>query len=329
MSQDTSILAIGLFIFIFLWIISCLNLYDTSGLILQNYNNFIFTSIISFLILILVILKIDTQLKLFQTINYLHVAVLVILLYLFFSINISTISFTILFILFISILLLSNYKELFSLLIWFKHELIHKYLTTNYIDIFIVILTLFICLGYFFGRDILNYTILPHYNTVINKPLYLNNLQTYNVPINNHYNYSISTWIYINPQPLNTNVNYNKYTTLLNYQNKPEIVYKGKGNNILIKMLDGKTKLVTTFQTNKLKLQAWNHFVINYYNSIVDVFLNNELVGSKSNIVPYINKGDQIITGYKNGIHGGIKYLQVFRKRLNSSQINYLYNYQK
>ena len=94
-------------------------------------------------------------------------------------------------------------------------------------------------------------------------------------------------------------------------------------------MLDGKTKHITTFKTSKLKLQSWNHFVINYYNSTVDVFLNNKLVGSKSNIIPYINKSDEITTGYKNGIHGGIKYLQVFRKRLNNTQINYLYNYQK
>ena len=33
-------------------------------------------------------------------------------------------------------------------------------------------------------------------------------------------------------------------------------------------MLNGKTKQVTTFNTDKLKLQKWNHFVINYYNSI-------------------------------------------------------------
>lgn len=114
MSQAISILAIGLFIFIFLWIISCLNLYDTSGLILKNYNNFIYTSIISFLILILGILKIDPELKLFQTINYLHVIGLVLLLYIFFSINISNTLFILIFILFISILILLNYNELLN-----------------------------------------------------------------------------------------------------------------------------------------------------------------------------------------------------------------------
>ena len=81
--------------------------------------------------------------------------------------------------------------------------------------------------------------------------------------------------------------------------------------------------------TNKLKLQAWNHFVINYHNSIVDIFLNNKLVGSKNNIVPYINHSDEITTGTINGIHGGIKHLQLFRKHLTKMQINYLYNYQK
>jgi len=331
MGQTTSILAICLFIFIFLWTISSLNLYDSSGLILKNYNSFISTSILSFFILILVILKLDPALELFKTINYLHVAGIVFLLYIFFSItiNLPSVLFTTLVLLFVYKIISLYYKDFISSLIWLKHELLHKYLTTRYVDIAIIIFTIILCLGYFFGRNGLNYAILPYYNTLINKPVYLNNIKAHNTPIKNHYNYSISTWIYINPQPLNTNIHYNKYTSLLNYQNRPEVLYKGKGNSLLVNMLNGKTKQIITFSTDKLKLQAWNHFVINYHNSIVDVFLNNELVGSKDNIVPYINHSDEITTGTANGIHGGIKHLQLFRKRLTKMQIKYLYNYQK
>lgn len=331
MGQSTSILAICLFIFIFLWTISTLNLYDSSGLILKNYNSFISTSILSFFILILIILKLDPALELFKTINYLHVAGIVLLLYIFFSITIRvpSVLFTTLVLLFVYKIISLYYKDFISSLLWLKHELLYKYLTTRYVDIAIVISTILLCLGYFFGRDGLNYAILPYYSTLIYKPIYLNNQKSYNIPIKNHYNYSISTWIYINPQPLNTNIHYNKYTSLLNYQNKPELLYKGKGNSLLINMLNGKTKQIITFKTNKLKLQAWNHFVINYHNSIVDVFLNNELVGSENNIVPYINHSDEITTGTTNGIHGGIKHLQLFRKRLTRMQIKYLYNYQK
>tara|TARA_Y100000741_G_C18261281_1_gene560619 strand:- start:4928 stop:5923 length:996 start_codon:yes stop_codon:yes gene_type:complete len=331
MGQGTSILAICLFIFIFLWTISSLNLYDTSGLILENYNSFISTSILSFFILLLIILKIDPELKLFQTISYLHVAGIVLALYILFSITIHAPNalFTTLVLLFVYKMVTLYYKDFISALLWLKHELLNRYLTTRYVDIAIIISTILLCLGYFFGRNGLNYIILPHYKTLINKPIYLNNLQTYNIPIKNHYNYSISTWIYINPQPLNTNIHYNKYTPLINYQKRPEVLYKGKGNSLLINMLNGKTKQVTTFNTNKLKLQAWNHLVINYHNSVADVFLNNELVGSKDNIVPYINHSDEITTGIEKGIHGGIKHLQLFRKRLTRMQIQYLYNYQK
>lgn len=331
MGQNTSIIAICLFIFIFLWSIFSLNLYDTSGLILDNYNSFISTSILSFFILILVILKTDPELNLFQNINYLYVAGIVFVLYIFFSITINTpnILFTTLVLLFVYKIISLYYKDFILSLLWLKHELLNKYLTTNYIDIAIITITLFIYLGYFFGRDGINYIILPYYNTLINKPIYLNNLHSYNIPIKNHYNYSISTWIYINPQPLNTNIHYNKYISLLNVQNKANILYKGKNNSLLVNMLNGKTKNITTFNTNKLKLQAWNHFVINYHNNIVDVFLNNKLVGSENNIVPFINKSNKITTGTTNGIHGGIKYLQIFRTRLNKSQIEYLYNNQK
>ncbi len=186
MRQVTSILAICLFIFIFLWTISSLNLYDTSGLILKNYNAFISISIFSFFILILVILKIDPTLKLFQNINYLYVAGIVILLYFFFNIttNISNNLFTILVLLLLYITIsLLYYKNFIELLTWLKHKLLNKYLTTNYIDIAIITFTIILCLGYFFGRNGLNYIILPYYSTLINKPIYLNNLQSYNIPI--------------------------------------------------------------------------------------------------------------------------------------------------
>lgn len=331
MRQTTSILAICLFIFIFVWIIFSLNLYDTSGLILDNYNSFISTSILSFFILILIILKKDPALDLFQNINYLYVAGIVFILYIIFTITIKMPNalFSILILLFIFKIISLYYKDFISSLLWLEHELLNNYLTTNYTDIIIIICTILLCLGYFFGRDGLNYIILPYYTTIINTPVYLNNQESYNIPIENHYNYSISTWIYINPQPLNTNIHYNKYTSLLNYQNRPKLLYKSKGNSLLINVINGKTKEITTFNTNKLKLQTWNHFVINYHNSIVDVFLNNKLVGSKDNIVPYINHSEEITTGTTNGIHGGIKHLQLFRKRLTRMQIEYLYNYQK
>ena len=168
MRQTTSILAICLFIFIFVWIIFSLNLYDTSGLILDNYNSFIFTSILSFFILILVILKNDPALDLFQNINYLYVAGIVFILYIIFSITIKMPNalFSILILLFVFKIISLYYKDFISSLLWLKHELLNNCNNQLYRYNYNYMYNSF--MFRIFLEDGLNYTILPYYNTVIN-----------------------------------------------------------------------------------------------------------------------------------------------------------------
>ena len=138
------------------------------------------------------------------------------------------------------------------------------------------------------------------------------------------YNYAISMWIYINPQPPNTNASYNRYTSLFNFGDKPRILYKAKTNTLKIVMKNGKKDKEEIFKGKIMKLQKWNNFVINYNGGTLDIFLNNELIASKPGVVPYM-RFDSIETGSIGGIHGGICNVKYFNNALKKNMVNSIY----
>lgn len=140
-----------------------------------------------------------------------------------------------------------------------------------------------------------------------------------------NYRYSLSFWFYVNPQPPSTNGNYNKYTSIFNYGNKPNILYKADENKIMIKMKQGHTKERKIFVEESLPLQKWNHFVINYSGGTLDVFLNNKLVGAKIETIPYMTH-DEISSGEVNGIYGGLCNVKYIKQPLMKHEIEKLYN---
>lgn len=133
-------------------------------------------------------------------------------------------------------------------------------------------------------------------------------------------NYSIGVQIWINPQAPNTNVQYTKFTSLFNYGNRPNILYNGKTNTLKIMMKNKKNDLVTVYKTNDFPYQAWLKFIIISRNGIVDIFLNNKLVGTLDGVVPYLSK-DEISTGTKDGINGGIQNVIYFDRIINKNEI--------
>jgi hypothetical protein len=159
-----------------------------------------------------------------------------------------------------------------------------------------------------------------YYNSVISKEKF---------PYN--YTYSVSFYIYLNPQPENTSLAYTKDTVLFNYGFKPVIFYNGKSQKIIIKsrtISNRGDQLDTIYEMTNPKFQKWLFFVINYDNNLIDVFIDGKLVGSKENVSPYF-KGDNITIGEKDGIHGSIKEIYYYDKITTPSTIELLYNLSK
>ena len=110
-------------------------------------------------------------------------------------------------------------------------------------------------------------------------------------------------------------------TPLLNYGNKPSIMYNGKTKELKIKMKNIHNEVVTVFKTDKIPLQRWINIVINYNGGTLDVFIDKKLVASVRNIIPYMTY-DKVVIGKDKGISGGICNVTYWSNVLTKNQID-------
>ena len=212
----------------------------------------------------------------------------------------------------------------------------------SFIMLFVAIL---LVLLYIFGPFLYNKLNLQGGELLVNKPVNTNkeySLGTYeelNGSDTFEYQYAISAWIYINSDAPNTNESYNKYTSLINFGGKPNVLYNGKTNSLMVTMEQKDLQKTTSnkltefddngnrimYVNHNMLLQKWNNIIINYSGGILDIFLNGELVKSDIGVVPYYTL-DNLKIGEDNGINGGICNVVYFKKALTALNIYFLYN---
>jgi len=139
-----------------------------------------------------------------------------------------------------------------------------------------------------------------------------------------NYKYAMSFWINIDPQPPATNASYTENSNLISYGGKPAILYNGLTNEIIVLAKTGKEDKIV-FKTKDVPYQKWANFVINYQGGTLDVFIDNKLVSSTPNIVPYMTY-DNITIGKNNGINAYIKDVVYFNNALTRNKISWLFN---
>lgn len=134
-----------------------------------------------------------------------------------------------------------------------------------------------------------------------------------------NYNYAISMWLFVDAVPPNANENYSKYTSLIDFGNKPNILYNGKTGKLCI-IFDK-----TILYEEKYPLQKWVNIVANYNGGIFDIFIDGKLVKSVNDVVSYMTI-DNFTIGATNGIYGGVKNVTYFSRALTAGNIYYLYH---
>ena len=147
-----------------------------------------------------------------------------------------------------------------------------------------------------------------------------------------NYQFALSMWIFIDDHDASTSPAYTRYTPLFSYGNKPTLLYHGAKNELLIQTTscirthDGqKCTPTTAFKTNSILYQRWNHVLMNYDGANLDVFINNHLVGTAPNVVPYMDY-ETIVVGSENGIHGGICNVVYYNKPVSKQTVGTIYN---
>jgi len=137
------------------------------------------------------------------------------------------------------------------------------------------------------------------------------------------YNYALSFWIYLNAEPPSTNASYIENANILSYGGKPAIYYNASNNELIVTAKIGNENK-EIYKTKDIEYQKWFNIIINYNGGTMDIFINNKLVSSSPNVVPYMTY-DDIVCGKQNGIYGFIKNVTYFNNILSKDKIAWIY----
>jgi len=112
---------------------------------------------------------------------------------------------------------------------------------------------------------------------------------------------------------------------------RPSLYYDYNTRELVIEIKDkvsNKTFQQTRiYNTSKILFQRWNHIVMNYVNGQFDLFVNNEIVSTQSNVSPYINDTDVLQVGSgENTDLGAISHLRYYDQPLSLYKIKEIYN---
>lgn len=143
------------------------------------------------------------------------------------------------------------------------------------------------------------------------------------------YNYGLSFWLYINTFHFKK-VTKNRMQTILTFGKKISLMYDTIDND-LIMLLDDEE----VYRSKGILYQRWNHVVINSNDSKIDIFINNNLVGThkyhdnidpETNVYPPVSLYDSLIVGSTdNHNFGNICNFRYYSSNIDLSKIKSIY----
>ena len=211
-------------------------------------------------------------------------------------------------------------------------------------SIILIILTIILVILYYKFPSVVALFTLQGGTLLVNKPVDTSSLYTLasyeelNGTDEFEYQYGLSFWVFLDANSPSASPASNKFVSLVNYGNKPNVLYRASTNTLMITMEQKglsktKNKLIDfdengnriIYKQSNVLLQKWNNIVINYAGGTLDIFFNNELVKSSIEVVPYMTL-DNLTIGEDNGINGGICNVVYFKSPLTTSKMYILYN---
>jgi len=148
-----------------------------------------------------------------------------------------------------------------------------------------------------------------------------------------NYNYGVSAWFYIHPQPPNTNANYeSNFINMLTFGDFGPIVQYNPKLNAMTFYLYGKQLELTPKElliVSDIPLQTWNNVIINSDKGAVDIFINNKLIYTGNLAGSPTNALYNVTIGHADGINGEICNVVLNTSPFTKMEIEWLYKTNK
>ena len=135
-----------------------------------------------------------------------------------------------------------------------------------------------------------------------------------------NYHYAITSWVYLQE------IQSNKIQHIYSFGNRPSLFYDPVESSLFVVSGYLTPKYKILYKTNKLLFQRWNFIVMNYRHGTLDLFINNNLVGTYTNVLTELNTEDLLIVGSsKNERIGGICNMKYYELPLGIRKIDTIY----
>ena len=138
------------------------------------------------------------------------------------------------------------------------------------------------------------------------------------------FHYGLILWFYIDGESDISN-----FINIFDFSQNPTIEYHPMNNTLRVttknKSNTDENDYKILYQTNDLLYQKWNHVVVNYSKGQMDLFLNDDLVATQKNVMPYIENTVMTIGSNNSSAKGKIKDVKLYKKPLSASQIYNIY----
>jgi len=135
------------------------------------------------------------------------------------------------------------------------------------------------------------------------------------------YHYALTSWVYLQK------TDSTERQLIYSFGRRPSLYYQPYDSSIEVILNAGNSDERILYKTTKVLYQRWNFIVMNYNYGTLDLFINNNLVGTYPDVVSYFDPDDLLIVGSgRNKNIGGICNMKYYELPLGSRKINSIYN---
>lgn len=136
----------------------------------------------------------------------------------------------------------------------------------------------------------------------------------------NIYHYALTSWVYFQE------IESRDMQLIYSFGSRPSLYYDPVQSVLMVIMNYGQPEQRILYKTDQILYQRWNFIVMNYNYGTLDLFINNNLVGTYPDVVTYLDPDDMLIVGSsKNKNIGGICNMKYYELPIGSRKINSIY----